>query len=220
MAIAFSNLGVSAAPDFNNAVPATSYATASWAPPTADLIFLFVLNDFVGTPNTPTVSGNSITWTQAATFSFAGGGDTLRWTLFGANGAGSSTGATTVDFAAQTQIACAALFAAATGVDLTGGVAAAFVASATNDGNSTTGTVTLAAASHSDNRPIVAFHPAAGGAVTPRANWTELDENSWGSESQYRGDTFETTASATFTSGFWGGIAAELKATLAGTGFQ
>ena len=58
--------------------------------------------------------------------------------------------------------------------------------------------------------------------MTHRANWTEVDAfegagATRGGNSQYRDDAFETTASATWTtSDDWGGLAAELKATVAG----
>jgi hypothetical protein len=54
--------------------------------------------------------------------------------------------------------------------------------------------------------------------MAPRTNWTELDDmvqgGSLNTETQYRGDAFETTASATWDGANRGhiGIAAELKA--------
>lgn len=217
MAIAFANLGVSTNPDISDGTDATSFANTSWTPPTSGLIILYVIGKRAAALDTPTVSGNGITWTQiGATLNCGGSNHGLS--LFGANASGSSAGVTTISFGANTQLHCSASFFHATGVDLTGGVPAAFVQTATGVGTGTTGTATLAAASASDNRPIVGFFHAANEAKAPRTNWTEVDDLAGTSgirnlETQYRLDAFEVTATATWaTSDNWGGIAAELKA--------
>ncbi len=217
MAVAFANLGVSATPDFASGTDAASYATGSWTPPTNDLIILYVFNRATtGAPNTPTVSGNGLTWTQIKTV--VDSGNLRRMTLFGANASGSSAGATTIDFAGQTQTMCYAFFFQATSVDLSGGVAAAFVQSPTGTGSATSGSITLAAAGSADNRPISGWFHSAQQGSTERTNWTEADDLSAGApvggmETQYRSDAFEITASASWvTSAVWVGIAAEIKA--------
>lgn len=224
MAITFSNLGATqgafVTPDTSSPA-ASSFETASWAAPAVDLIIAYVFSGFVGTPNTPTMSGNGITWTSVANVTgFSDGAPTGKITILGANAAGFTTGATTIDFGGQTQSWSDVMFAGATGVDLSGGVAAAFVASASATATGATGTVTLGAPGNSANRPIAIFHCGAGPPISPRADWTELDDSSNGRATQYRGDAFETTASATFTSSVWAGLAAEVKAALVGTGFQ
>ncbi len=213
--ITFSNLGASAgtptAPDFTSGTFGNTHATASWTPPTSGLIFVYVY-EFLdsGSPGLPSMSGNSITWTRIASVQDATGG---RISLFGANASGSSAGATTITHAQWTHY-CDAVFAAATGVDLTGGVAAAFVQAPTATGTGTTGTITLAAPGSANNRPISGWRNLGSTTMAPRANWTELDElTDQGDETQYRGDAFETTATVTWSgSAAWGGIAAELKA--------
>lgn len=218
MAITFTNLGATANPDINSSTDATSYATASWTPPTSGLIIVYVVGARTAGPTTPTMSGNGLTWVQiGSTLSMQVGERALS--LFGANASGSSTGATTIDFGGVTQLGCLASFFHAGGVDLSGGVAAAFVQTVTNTANSgTTGSITLAPADGADNRPIVGFYHSTSEASTPRTNWSELDDIQGTSpsralETQYREDAFETTASATWaTSSFRGGIAAELKA--------
>jgi hypothetical protein len=219
-AVAFTNLGASANPDISNNVDAASYANTSWTPPTSGLIVVFVYSRNAAGPNTPTMSGNSLTWTAITNVLW---NVIHRLTLFGANASGSTTGATTVDFAAQTQLGCDASFFQATNVDLTGGVSAAFVQSPTNSGAAaTSGSVTLSAAGSSDNRPIACFVHPIQEATTERTNWTEMDDLSGtgpvrGVASQVRSDVFETTASATWTtSAVWGAIAAEIKAVVAG----
>lgn len=224
MAIVFTNLGTSAAPDINTGTNATSYASASWAPPASGLILLFVQSRRAAAVDTPTVSGNSLTWTQiGTTITSATGLSGSGFSLFAANASGSTTGATTIDFGANTQLHCSASFFHADGVDLTGGVAAAFVQVVTNNVASvTTATIDLAAAAHADNRPIAGFMHLFNEATTPRTNWTEADDlagsgGERGVETQYRSDAFETTASATWTtSSGWAGYAAELKALVAG----
>jgi len=217
MAIAFANLGVSANPDINSGTDATSYANSSWTPPTDGLILVYVIAKRAAALDTPTISGNSLTWIQIGS-TLNCGGNNHGLSLFAANASGSSTGVTTISFGANTQLHCSASFFQATGVDLSGGVAAAFVQTATATGTGTTGTVPLAAAASSDNRPIAAFFHAQNEAKAPRVNWTEIDDLAGTSgirdlETQYRSDAFETTATATWTtSDIWGGIASELKA--------
>lgn len=217
MAIAFANLGASANPDINSGTDATSYANSSWTPPTDGLIVVDVIAKRAAALDTPTVSGNSLTWIQIGS-TLNCGGNNHGLSRFAADASGSSAGATTISFGANTQLHCSASFYHVTGVDLAGGVAAAFVQTVTATGTGTTGTVPLAAAASSDNRPIVGFFHAQNEAKTPRTNWTELDDLAGTSgirnlETQYRSDAFETTATATWaTSDIWGGIASELKA--------
>jgi hypothetical protein len=144
--------------------------------------------------------------------------------LFAAPAAGATTGATTIDYGSDTQLACRASFSQVTGLDLTGGIVAAFVQTPTVPSGSAalSGTVSLSAAAHADNRPYAVFSHVENEAMTPRTDWTELDDLSGTApvssiETQYRGDAFETTASASWaTSSVWAGIAVEIKASLAG----
>lgn len=219
MAIVFANLGASTNPDISSGTDATSYSNTSWTPPTSGLIVCDVIAKRAAALDTPTVSGNGITWVQIGS-TLNCGGNNHGLSRFAANAAGSTTGATTIDFGSNTQIHCSASFYHVTGVDLSGGVAAAFVSPGieTATGIGTTGTVTRSAAASSENRPIAAFFHAANEGKTPRTNWTELDDLPGTSgvrnlQTQYRSDAFETTASATWTtSENWGGIASELKA--------
>jgi hypothetical protein len=219
MAIAFANLGASANPDINNSADQTSYANSSWTPPADGMIVVFVVSQRVGGPDTPTISGNGLTWAQIGTpLTFS---TSRRLTLFGADATGSSAGVTTIDFGGNTQTFCNASFFHVTGADLSGGVAAAFVQTPTGSDTGTTGSVTLAAAGNAANRPISAWFHLANEATTP--TWTEIDDLAGASpvrglETQYRDDAFDTAAAASWaTSSGWGGMAAEIKATVAGT---
>src|SRR2546421_231112 len=212
--IAFVNDGASANPDFWSPSGANSYATGSWTPPTSGLLVLFVGDEVgSGTPNQPTVSGNSVAWAAIKTINVGFN----RFTLFGANSAGSAAGATTVDFAGQSQSGIEASFFHVTNVDLSGGVAAAFVQTPTGSGTAGSGSITLASPGNSANRPVSGWFHAAQEGTNPRANWAEADDGNHnnpgtGVESQWRSDAFETTASASWsTSSAWLGIAAELK---------
>lgn len=214
--ITFANLGTSANPDINSSTDATSYANSSWTPPTTGLILLFVSSaNAAGAGVVPTVSGNSITWVEIETVAFS---TSRRLTLFAAVATGSTTGATTISFS-ETQSHVVGLFSHAEGVDTSSGALAAFVQADNATGASgTTATVVLAAGSNAANRAIAGTHNGANATITPRANWTELDDLAGAStgrtaETQYRGDAFETTATSTWgTSTVWAIIAGELKA--------
>lgn len=219
MTLAFTNLGASAAPDINDNADATSYASASWAPPVLGLIYVFVSNRVTaGVPTIPTISGNSLTWVQIGTN--VPTATQRRITLFAALAAGATTGVTTVDFGGVTQLCCEASFAQVTGADVSGGVLAAFVqvVGPSSGAAATGGSITLSAAGASRNRPISAFQHNQNELATPRTNWTEVDDFLHtlpinGFETQWRSDAFETTASATWTTSVaWNGLAAEIKA--------
>lgn len=199
MAIAFANLGATSNPDMFPGGSGSSYSNASWTPPTSGLILLFVYAVKVGGSDLPTVSGNSLTWVQMHTRL----NGNWRGTLFAANAAGSTTGVTTISFGGATQLRGGGFFAHAA-MSLVGGVQAAFkqVVSGVVFATSTP-SITLAAASHADNRPFAVFSSGyfvAGQSTTPRPDWTELDDFVTGAggglQTQYRGDAFETTASA------------------------
>ena len=170
----------------------------------------------VGGPDTPTVSGNGVTWVQIGS-TVAAPGDDAGLSLFGAFAAGATTGVTTIDFAAGAQTHCVAEFLQVTGADESGTIANTVAQNPTSGGTATSGSVTLAAAADSNNRPIAGFYHIAKEVTAPRANWIEQDDfngagQNRGVESQYRTDAFETTASATWaTSVDWVGVAAEIK---------
>jgi len=219
MAISIDNLGNSANPDINNGANACIYTNSSWTPPGSGLVIAFASSrEAAGNNGPPTVCGNNLAWTQIKTDTFQAGD--CRSTLFAADATGGVSGSTTVDFAGVLQLNCDVSFLAASGVDLSGGVAAAFVQTPSASGVDTSGSIALAAAAHPDNRPIAYFWNLANASLFERTNWTEIDSlqgvgPNRGLLSQYRGDAFETVSSASWASSVdWGGIAAELKATV------
>lgn len=231
MAIVFVNDGTSAAPDVLEGVEAgKSVTTASWTPPSSGLIIVGVVGSDGGggggVISNGVITGNGITWVRILD-GYTSAGATCYIALFGADASGSTTGTTTisVDYAAA-NVALGGSFFHATGTDVAHGVAQTFVQSGSIVGTSSGATVTLPnGASHADNRSIfVCGNSANRQPVTPRASWTEMDELTAGSkyvlETQYRSDAFEQTGSATWSfTGAKGGIAAEIKAAVASTGF-
>ena len=199
MAIGFTNLGTSAAPDIASTTNATSYGNAAWSPPSGSLIVAFVSQrgNTDAENVSPSISGNNITWVQIKSVIR---GTAYRLTLFGADASGAASGATKISFGSNTQQFCMASFFSASGVDLSGGVAAAFVQSPSNTGTGLSASVALAAAGNASNRPIFGCSQSTNIAQTPRTNWTEADDLTVtsptdGIETQYRSDAFETLAS-------------------------
>lgn len=165
------------------------------------------------------VTGHGVTWTMIADHVLpTGAGNFSLWAALA--GATPTDTAVTVTYSGTNRGGCLIHVHEVTGVDVSGTAAQAIVQSPENNGTDTTGTVTLAAAGASGNRPVAGFGHAANEATTFRTNWSELNDNSQSApnrslETQWRSDTFETTASATWaTSSEWVGIAAEIKAAI------
>jgi hypothetical protein len=218
MTIVFSNLGASANPDLDDDGPGTLFANGIWTPPASGLILAFVTSrEAAGNNGPPNFFGNDLTWVQVATMTWENG--LRRTTLFAADAEGAVADETEADFAPDSQDFCTMFFMRATGVDLAQGVANAFIQVVTGSGVDTSGSIGFALPIHPENRPVACFSIAAANAITPRANWTEMDEwvgvggPSRNMETQIRADAFEDTASASWgVSTNWGGMAVELKA--------
>lgn len=223
MAIAFTNLGATANPDLFSGSSASSFTNTSFTPPTG-LVELLVHSDLssAGTVNRPTISGTNgwnLTWTFIVELKAVG--SQQGQFLFATEAAGGAAGTITVDFGGQNQAGFASSLFYATGVDTSGGVAAAFVQTKTGTASGTASpSITLdSGAGNANNRCISYFYNNAGVGATPRTNWTEMDD--WGAagasravETQVRSDAFEQTASATPASGTpnWFMLMAELRA--------
>ena len=112
-----------------------------------------------------------------------------------------------------------------TGVDLTGGVAAAFVQKVSN---STTGATALqdvlAAASDSDNRPLTCCYIAVNEAITEDASYAEINDQGHNAPTRrlsasWQSSGFDTTVDHSWTTSTQGrSISMELKATGGGGG--
>ncbi len=142
--------------DFNT-TGATSYTTASISPAANKLYILTVANKIpsAGTPNTPTVTGAGMTWTQIATRRDTSSGDNgRRITMFRALSASPGSGALTIDLGGQTQGNCAWSVDEFSNIDTTGtNGSGAIVQEADNDvtGTLTSSSVTLAALGSPNN---------------------------------------------------------------------
>jgi len=158
---------------------ATSYATASVTPSALKLIVLMVYNNVAsGTPNTPTVSGNGITWAQWSTGVFTNG--TSRGSVFTAYSISApSTGVITIDCAGQSQNRCNWSLAEFDGANVLGlNGTAGIVQSGIQQGASLgSTTVTLGAFTSVNNATYGFCRTNQTSAITPGTGFTELGED-------------------------------------------
>lgn len=216
----------------DNATGASSFSTASWTPPSNNLVFACVYSRTAITtnPNQPTASGNGLTWVVVNSIVFdTTSSSRRRITIFRAMGSSPSTGATTFDFGGQTQTGASWIVDTFTGMD-TGGTngSAAVVQSVTNkdEPGGTTLTVTLAAFGSSSNATYGFFASAdgnatntAGSGFTEVAEWiTNSTEVGVSMATEFRADN-DTSVDYTWSTsgGQYGGIAVEIAVPSAGT---
>ena len=194
----------------------STYVTASISPGANRWLVADVQNSQAGGPQTPTISGLSLTWTQEATATTAA--NARRLTRFYAwTGASPGSGALTFDFAAVTQNSCVWSVYEMTGVD-TGDP---FVQSASDapGGNGTSTTVTLAAFGSTDNRPLIAATHSANEVSDPEAGYTEIADVSGAAFSAlataYHSGATDTTPSYSWATSVSNrlGLASEVKVT-------
>ena len=200
---------------------ATSYATASITPSADRLILAAVINSKTTSPDTPTCSGNGLTWVQVATRDYQLiASPARRITVFRALDSAPSAGAITFDFGGATQTSAAWSVMEFNGV-AQGGTSGseAVVQSAVNRADTGTSlTVTLAAFGNALNATYGAFGNASGAdACTPGTGFTEIHDFDAGEVgrmcSEWRNDNDTTVdASKGGLSTQWGGIAVEIKA--------
>lgn len=212
MAITTVNLTTAA-----SSTDASSYTTASITPGANRLILAWV--EHVRSPlgNTPTLSGNGLTWVFVASVDFT---STRRLNLFRAMGSSPSAGTVTIDFAGQSQLNCLWSIIEFDGVD-TGGThgSAAVVQAVTNSAvGGTSFTVTLGAFSSTQNATAGGFADDDNTiGISPGSGFTELGEvtadsnghlqSEWRVENDTSVDVSKTTAPPN-----WGGIAVEIRA--------
>lgn len=200
---------------------ASSYATTGTYTPAANsLIVVFQVNSLASSPLEPTsVSGHGVSFSKL-TLSARTISTTHSISVWVASaGASPSSAAVTANFNSVNQTGCALIEFEVTGWSGASALAAV-IQNPTNNGTGTSGSVTLSAATDADNRPLSFFVHLANEATTPRTNWTEtagadgnFNNPATGAEGQFRNDTFETTASATWTGNVaWRGVALEINA--------
>jgi hypothetical protein len=191
-------------------------STTTWQPAARSLIVVAVAMGTTG--DFPTISGHGLSWTSIDTSTAAG--PTYVFQLWAAD-AGASPTNTAITI---TRTSSVATFGAIMEVEVLGadtgtsGVTSAIVQEQVGSGTTaTTGSVTLSAASDARNRPLAFFFHLVNESTIPRAAWTELNDFNLatpglGFQCQARTGAFDTTASATWTSGsLWRAFAIEVK---------
>jgi hypothetical protein len=196
-------------PDVN----ASSFTTVSLSP-AANSLLLVCISSAISAGTAPTVS--SVTsvfsvataWAQEKEQIYSG---TVRrvavWRAM--MGASPGSGTLTVTWSASSDASYVAVVQVAD-VDL----GTPIVQSVSASGNDANPVVSLGAGGGSANRPFSFVSSRGGGAVTPRASWTELHDLSHSTPTaanqvQWRSDAFEGTADVTATTGNWGMIGIE-----------
>ena len=205
---------------------ATSYSTASISPAGNRLIIACVLNRVgSGTPNTPALSGNGLTWTlvrsevEAASFRF-------RISVFRAMAVSPSSGAVSINFSGQTQNYCGWIITEFSDVNTSGSDGSGAIVQHNGYANTTntlTPTVSLSAFESAANATLGCFVHGQQSPMTPGSGFTEIAditvENNEQLYMEFRADN-DTTVDCTQTTGggnFSGGIALEIRAAVAGS---
>lgn len=200
----------------------TSYTIASTTPTANALILLWVDNrNASGAPDTPTITGNNLTWVQATTTTHhaATAGD-RRFTLFRAMGSSPTAGTTTISYT-NNQNNVGWTMVEFAGVDTSGTNGSGAIAQSTSSISDDTADITITLNTFSGTSNITAGGfvnidnsqaIVAGSGFTIAGQWQATGENlSVASEVQLANDT---TVDASIGSGTtrWGGIAVEVVA--------
>ncbi len=214
----FSALGSS-----GNTSGANSYATTATYTPTANALLLaVVVNSKASAPDTPTFSGNGLTWAQVATATYNTVGTPIaRITVFRALGASPTTTAGTADFAGVSQTGCHIYVCQLVGANTTGtSGSGAIVQSPSNPVDTTANpSITMSALDASGNNAVVAFVGTSVNSSTygaAEAGWSEdLDQGyntpPTGCYVVHRLATVDNTVVVTGASANWCVIAVEVQ---------
>ena len=214
----------------NDNADATSYAfpSATYSNNKLYLLFLSTSHATLTAPVASAISGAGLTFTNVAQAFYSGIGvrSVEAWRCLPTSGA--TTGVVTATLTGGTATNGHGFIIEIDGMDTSGSNGSGAIVqspTAVSASNGTSGSVTLSAFGSSDNRPFSFFAHRANEVTTFETNWTELgDVNSnspsAGSECQWRSDTTDTTATATWgTSSAWGAIAIEIKQAVAAMSF-
>ena len=203
---------------------ATSYATGATVNPAARALIVAIVcatsTDTSEADPTQLVSSGSpqISFTKLSTTLFVSGLCTVTCWVADTGDAPAASQTFTVSGWGTSRTGCAMGLLQFEGADLSGGATAAVRNIVTNTGTGTSGSCTLAAASRPDNRPMALFAHDANEGVTQATSWTKDSGGSFtsptlGSCTEYRPDTFDTAAAASWTtSAAWRGYALEIIA--------
>lgn len=203
----------------------STYTTASQTPTTGRLVLATVVNSKGTTPDTPTLTGNGLTWVQVATVTFGTIATPVkRVTLFRAMGT-ASAGTVAIDFGGVNQTGCAWAFAEFAGTDTSGtNGSGAIVQSVTNNVDSAASlTVTLAAFGSVNNATFGGFGNSDSADMTIGTGFTAIGATGFATpnarvfqEWKTANDTSVDANAAAGTPNF-GGIAIEIKAASSST---
>lgn len=199
----------------------SSYATGSWTPAANRLAIVSVENEMgTGTPATPTLSGNAITWFQLVTYVPDSTGTQVRITVFvGNTGSSPSAGAITADFGGAVQAGCNIIVDEIDQADVSGTALQAIVQSkiGTVSGSGTSESITLDSAISSGNASYGVFNHQADELTTNGSGYTTLGNGSHAGpasalQTEYQSTGSQTVDASWTTSAGKGGIALEIKA--------
>lgn len=206
-----------------SAADATSYQTASITPSANKLILLAVTSREAGSDpaDTPTISGNGLTWVQVAgRDNTSDVNNALRTTVFRAMGAAPSAGVVTITFVA-TQRNCVWSVVEFGGVDTSGTNGSGAIVQSANNGanNAASLLVTLAAFSGLGNATFGAFGTIADAtSLAVGTGFTQLHQERATGEvtrmlTEWRSDN-DTSVDASISAGTtdWAAVAVEIKA--------
>lgn len=220
MAVTAANLAA-----VSNSTNLSSYSTGSISPGANRLLIATVYNGVgSGTANTPTLTGNGLTWVQEETtvdFETGGTDRDKRITSFRAMGASPSAGAVTADFAGQTQSGCIIIVDEFDGVDTGGTNGSAAVVQSLSVGSlgssASSGAVTLAAFGSASNATYGALSHVVDETSTAGSGFTKLGDVGHGAPTrslvtEWKNSNDTSVDASWSTSAKWAGIALEIKA--------
>jgi hypothetical protein len=208
----------------SNTTDGTVFTTASFTPTANSLLVACFasIRGSSGDPSVVTVTDSAgLTWTQISEFQYVTTGTSKSRVAIYATRSPSSPASMTITGTYPVTISgCSEQIFEVLGTDVANGVSQTFVQHVNTTVNSTgtSASITLASAGNANNRPFLFVAHFSAEGITPRTNWTEIGDTNAGSppqsaEAQWRTDTFETTASATWTTSVsYGGTAFEIKA--------
>lgn len=204
---------------FNNTANQTSYATGAYQPAVNSLVVAVVVNSKAAAADSPTFSGNGLTWVAMTNQTFFG--NTIKITMFRAMGAAPTSTAGTADFAGATQTGCHIRVIQFANADTSGanGSGAIVQTVATNAATTANAYLSMASLTGTQNAVLMALaHNQVSGTLagSPEAGWTSPWSVSYatpfcGLFGEYRLATTDNSITITSASVDYGIIALEIK---------
>lgn len=203
--------------DSSGSATGTSASTASITASAGKLYIVIVGTKInASTPNTPTMSGASQTWTQIVSAAKTTA-QRMRTTAFRALPSSGGSGALTIDFAGQSQERIGYIVIELTGIDDSGGSngsAAVVQSSGAEVTSGTSWTINLSAFGKADNLALGGINLLDPAGITPGSGFSELAEVTT-AESNVQAEisaASDTSVDWTFDSAYGAAVAMEIKA--------